>query len=417
MRFARGVLSAVLGAGCLAALTLSISGLSADDHEQQLTMQATKYLRLTKVSKHLPSSLAWANPRTSLLQPFVAISRALLCEHRTWRFFSDALQGLGALSKEIESVSEMVASRRAKVNVHVHPGMKPFNLGRVGPAGPPGEMGSKGEPGEPGEQGDPGPPGQRGPPGRPGTWPLCMLRASGAWFVLMGCGLCIGGRPIHSCRFAGRPGLPGVEGKDRQGPDGAPGQPGLSGLPGVDGKVGPAVTTPFLWTRFPPPRVHIVGRKSDRGGATPPPFPAAFGRFTTFRSAALSLRRTKGGPTLCRAIPVSLAIRVSRAIRAAPGPSVERASPAVRGSSVRQDRAGRGACRANAVRTWSPFLPRFLVCVDPEYPVFRARALLCGAGAGCARRRAYQACQFRSPGSSRPTRRARRARPAWAERE
>ena len=59
---------AVLGAGCLAALTLSISGLSADDHEQQLTMQATKYLRLTKVSEHLPSSLVWVNPRTSLLK-------------------------------------------------------------------------------------------------------------------------------------------------------------------------------------------------------------------------------------------------------------------------------------------------------------------------------------------------------------
>jgi hypothetical protein len=128
------------------------------------------------------------------------------------------LQGLGALSKEIESVSEMVASRRAKVNVHVHPG-QPYNFGKPGPAGPPGEMGSKGSPGEPGEPGDPGRTGSRGPPGRPGTRPLaartiCTVRTSGLLRspidpILVGC------RPA-GLAWSRREGPPGSRGRPRR---------------------------------------------------------------------------------------------------------------------------------------------------------------------------------------------------------
>jgi hypothetical protein len=309
----------MLGLGCLVVLAVHITGLSEEVHAQQLEMEASKYSRLSKVAL---LCCLWPSLCTSLITSIVVVMWHLL-------FFSRcALQGLGALSKEIESVSEMVASRRAKVNVHVHPGLKPYNFGKPGPAGPPGEMGSKGSPGEPGEPGDPGRTGSRGPPGRPGTRPLaartsCTVRTSGLLRspidpILVGC------RPA------------GLAWSRREGPPGSRGRPRRAWLARPTGN-----------------------RRQSRTGGTQPPFP-----FTS-----LSLRRTERR---------RCAGRAGRAGRSGP----QRARRTKRGGGqARPARSAWGSRPAGTARTEG--LAGRTRCELGNSPPFACFACVAGTGWAC----------------------------------
>ena len=79
--------------------------------------------------------------------------------------FRKLKKGVSTLEKEVRSVEHMVAARHAKVNVHVHPGMKPYEFGKPGPQGQPGKPGvggDKGVLGKPGRRGKRGPRGKQG---------------------------------------------------------------------------------------------------------------------------------------------------------------------------------------------------------------------------------------------------------------